>query len=458
MLHLSSKLSYLFPKNNSYLSRAEKVWNWFFSFDDGYGLMTDKYLVSTGAIPEHCCNASSTDPFKKCHNSRIPGTSYNQGLLISSSAYLYRRTGNKTYLLVGMRALEAILANYTTLEGILIDEPRSYQNYQYEYACWGASSSDPGGDWFSFQGIFMLHLGYFVDLLREDGSLSDDMLDRIATFVEKTSDSAWNKSAVWPPFDNVTDACNTGPANSTLNYPKFYWWWGENTTTQMIPPDPRIFIHKTELRCYTFSESQILEGYFGSEQVCMEECMNYKNCSKYLYQTDQSAVPGTDCWIWPYNRTNHYCNLTDSDFNVGIKRPVGASCSGHCNEETPVNTSSGGVCYCDSQCAFHLDCCLDYVDLCVPEDKQSPSCKGKCTNKLYKALAQPIRGGGYCWCFEGCNPWYSDNNSDGSCCPDYTEQCQKIPIPPCIDARSQGSAVNLFIAHLLVEQKLKERV
>ena len=452
MLHLSSKLAYLFPKNDTYLLKAEKVWNWFFSFDDGYGLMTDKYLVSTGAIPENCCNSSSKDPFAKCYNSKIPGTSYNQGLLMSSSAYLYRRTGNKTYLLVGMRALEAILTNYTTDEGILIDEPRSYQNYQYDY-CWGASS-DPGGDFFSFQGIFMIHLGYFVDTLRENGTFSDDMLDKVATFVQKTSDAAWTKSAVWPPFDNVPDVCNTGPVNTTANYPKFYWWWANNNTAQIIPPDPRLYIHKTQLRCYTANNSQILEGMFGSEEKCMQKCMRYKNCSKYLYQTDQSAVPGTDCWIWSYNRTDHHCNLTDYDFNVGIKRPVGGTCMGHCNLSTPVKTANGGVCYCDSQCAKHLDCCLDYVDHCLP-NSPVPSCKGR--GKCNKAVAQPIRGGGYCWCMSGCNPWYTDNNSDGSCCPDYSEVCLKVSIPPCIDARSQGSAVNLFVAHLLLEQKLKEK-
>ena len=444
LMHLSSKLSYLFPNDSLYLSRAEKVWNWFFSFDDGYGLMTDKYLVSTGAIPEHCCNASSTDPFKKCHNSRIPGTSYNQGLLMSSAAYLYRRTGNKTYLLVGMRALEAILANYTTQEGILIDEPRSYQTYNGE--CNGALPSDPGGDWFSFQGIFMLHLGYFVDLLRENGSLSDDMLNKIAAFVEKTSDSAWTKSAVWPPFDNVTDACNTGPANSTVKYPKFHWWWGDNTTSQIIPPDPSIFFHKTQLRCVG-NDTQLWEGLTNDENICRDKCLKNSNCSKYLFSSYED-VPGTDCWIWSYNRTDHSCPKGDYDFNVGVKRPVGASCSGHCNKDTPVNTSSGGVCYCDSQCAFHLDCCLDYVDHCLPEDKQFPSCKGMC-NKIH---ALPIRGGGYCWCMAGCNPWYTDNNSAGSCCLDYPVECEQVSIPPCLDARSQGSALNLFIAHLKLEQ------
>ena len=444
LLHLSSKLAYLLPKNDTYLLKAEEVWNWFFSFDDGYGLMTDKYLVSTGAIPEKCCNPSSTDPFLKCHNSKTPGTSYNQGLLMSSSAYLYRRTGNKTYLLVGMRALEAILSNYTTDEGILIDEPRSYQTYNGQ--CNGALPSDPGGDYYSFQGIFMSHLAYFTELLKENGSLPDDMFNRIKLLIEKTSDSAWTKSAVWPPFDNALDACNTGLLKPNVTYPKFHWWWGENTTEQIMPRDPSIFFHKTQLRCFG-NDTQLWKGLTNDENICKEKCLINSSCSTYLYSSYQE-VPGTDCWLWSYNRTDHLCNGTDYDFNVGIKRPVGASCAGHCNTSTPINTSSGGVCYCDSQCPKHLDCCLDYVDLCLPQDKQFPSCKGTCN----KPRALPLRGGGYCWCFSGCNPWYTDNNSAGSCCIDYVQECQQISIPPCLDARSQGSALNLFIAHLHVEQ------
>ena len=401
--------------------------------------MTDKYLVSTGAIPEHCCNASSTDPFKKCHNSRIPGTSYNQGLLMSSAAYLYRRTGIETYLLVGMRALEAILVNYTTQEGILVDEPRSYQTYNG--LCRGGIS-DPGGDYYSFQGIFMLHLSYFVDLLRENG-LPDDMLERVRNFVAKTSDTAWRRSAVLPPFDDV---CNSSPKETS--HPKFHWWWGYNNTRQIIPPDTHIFFHASQIDCRV--SSRILwKGLLGLEEKCQKKCFEYQNCSKYRYQIDQLVVPGTDCWLLSYHRNNHSCLLSDSNFNVGIKRPVGASCSGHCNKDTPVNTSSGGVCYCDSQCAFHLDCCLDYVDHCLPEDKQFPSCKGTCN----EALPLPIKGGGYCWCQEGCVPWYTDNNSDGSCCPDYAEQCKNITFPPCLDARSQGSAVNLFLAHMKISLK-----
>ena len=406
--------------------------------------MSSKYLVSTGANPERCCNSSSADPFSRCVNSKISGTSYNQGLLMSSAAYLYRRTGNKTYLSVGMRALEAILTNYTTKEGVMVDEPRSYQNYEYQ--CWGASS-DPGGDWYSFQGIFMLHLGYFTKLLRENGSLSNQTFSIIRKFVETTSNAAWLRSAAWPPF-KPNDACNTGPNNPKVNYPKFHWWWGGETTQQIIPPDPRIFLHKIQLRCHTLgNETQLWEGMLDNEGTCTIKCMNNENCSKYLFQTDQEAVSGLNCWLWSYNRYDHICNGSDYDFNVGIKRPIGASCKNHCGSKEPLKLEHGGMCYCDSNCTKHLDCCLDYADLCLPD--KPPTCKGLCN----VVEPRPIRGGGYCWCMSGCNPWYTDNNSDGSCCPNYHEQCEKVSIPFCLDARSQGSALNLFLTHLGLQKE-----
>ena len=204
MLHLSSKLAYMFPNESRYLVDAQKIWDWFFSFDNGYGLMSDKYLVSTGANPERCCNATHNDSYSRCHNSKISGTSYNQGLLMSSSAYLYRRTGDKKYLSTGLRALNAILSNYTTKKGVIKDEPRSYQTYSYQ--CW--AGTDPGGDWYSFNGIFMLHLSYFTELLAETGSLSHYDLENIKQLVKCTSDSAWNVSTVWPPF-RQPDICNT---------------------------------------------------------------------------------------------------------------------------------------------------------------------------------------------------------------------------------------------------------
>ena len=439
VLHFSSKLAYMFPEQSQYLERAQLVWDWFFSFDNGHGLMSSKYLVSTGAVPEKCCNATSPNPYSRCHNSNIPGTAYNQGLLISASANLYLRTGNTTYLSIGLHAVEAILKNYTTKDGILVDEPRSYQSYQ-DYEC--AAGADPGGDWYSFNGIFMLHLGYYIELLHDNGSLPKATYDGVVSLIKKTSDAAWNRSAVWPPFVKGADACNVGvpKPNPNITYPKFHWWWGKHVTQQMTSPDPRHFFHKVSLRCITLSDDQLWEGLVTSEDNCTKKCLDNPLCSKYLFSTYQD-IPGTNCWIWNYNRTDHSCPQGDTDWNVGIKRPLGnATCAGRCGSKEPQKLEHG-VCYCDADCATHLDCCLDYADHCLAG--RPPSCKGQCT----KIHAQPIPGGGYCWCFDGCNPWMTDNNSDGSCCPDYPEQCLAIKMPTCLDARSQGSALNLFLAH-----------
>ena len=434
MMHLGSRLAFMFPNETRYVQSVEKIWEWFFGFDAGSGLFSDNNLLSTGAIPAKCCNSSTRDPFRKCHNSKIPGTSYNQGLLLSSSAYLYRTTGDKKYLNTGIRVLEAVLANFTTEEGILLDEPRSYQTYNY--GCYG-TTSDPGGDWYSFQGIMMLHLSYFTELLAETGALSAQMLLNIVKLTNATSDSAWRKSSVWPPF-TLNDACNTNGLSANSSYPKFHWWWNANVVHQTMPPDPQLFFHKTTLRCFG-NETQLWEGTVTDEDTCKAKCMNNSSCSKYLFK--QYETSGLNCWLWPYNRTNHVCNGTDLNYNVGFKRPVGnATCFGRCGSKDPQNVAHG-VCYCDANCAQHRDCCLDYAETCQPNEPIS--CKGLCNT----VQTRPLIGGGYCWCFDGCNPWFTDNNSDGSCCLDYPEQCLGVSMPTCLDARSQGSALNLFLAH-----------
>ena len=445
-MHLASKLSYLLPQHPKYLDDAQKIWDWFFSFDNGSGLMSEQYLVSTGAVPGECCNSTSDDPSTKCSNSKVSGTSYNQGLLLSSSAFLYKRTGDKKYLSVGLRALEAIFQNYTTDEGILIDEPRGYQSYQTGVC---STWSDPGGDWYSFSGIFMNHLSYFTTLLADNVTLSPPLLQRIKRLVQLSSDAAWNRSAVWPPFVQE-DACNTGPLAPSVTYPKFHWWWGKNNTVQpIVPPDPGTFFHKGELRCTALSnDTQALwEGVVAKEENCRNRCSSHSNCSKYMFRTYlESDNNFANCWMWSYNRSDHTCSKHDVGFSVGAKRPVGGTCAGRCSSKEPVKFQEG-VCYCDSDCAKHLDCCLDYVNHCITSNVPI-TCKGWCG----KSEPLPVRSGGYCWCVEGCLPWSTDNNIDGSCCPDYSTTCQNVTIPTCLDARSQGSALNLFIAHMKITQ------
>ena len=278
----------------------------------------------------------------------------------------------------------------------------------------------------------------------KNGSMPLDTLSSINILTQKTSDAAWSKSAVKPPFD-TTNACQVGSGANKNNasFPKFHWWWGNNTAYQIIPPDPHLFFRMSQLRCVAVGNStQIWDGNVKTEDDCKEKCAKNSNCSKYLWELYVENVNSSNCWIWAYNRTDHVCNHTDYDWAVGAKRPKGlASCANKCGSHEPQKLEHG-VCYCDSNCSEHIDCCLDYADHCRPA--QPISCKGHCNG----LSPLPIQGGGYCWCRTGCNPWYTDNNSDGSCCPDYVAECSKIAIPQCLDARSQGSALNLFLSHV----------
>jgi hypothetical protein len=442
MLHFSAKLAYMFPNESRYLTDSIRVWNWFYSFDGGRGLMSDTNMVSTGAIPEKCCNTTAGS-YSRCYNTRLSGTSYNQGLLMSSAAFLYLRTGNVTYLNTSLMLLGAILHNYTTSDGILIDEPRSYQSF--EGSCW--AGADPGGDWYSFNGIFMLHLGYFADLLVKNKSIDPHVLESIKTLVNRTSEAAWNRSAVWPPFNSVVDGCQVGvqPVDANAKLPKFHWWWGKDQIAQVIPPDPRYFFHRRKLGCVAVKGSSPLwKGNVAKEKQCLLKCKGDRKCSKYHFKIAPSIsdMKKTNCWLWSFNRSTHTCRTNNEGFNIGVKRPVGnTSCAARCNSKEPL-TVDEGVCYCDSSCAEHMDCCLDYADHCKP---QAPIlCKGQCQD----LTPRPIPQGGYCWCFDGCNGWFTDNNSDGSCCYDYPQECMGVSMPTCLDGRSQGSALSLFLTQM----------
>ena len=146
-----------------------------------------------------------------------------------------------------------------------------------------------------------------------------------------------------------------------MKYPKFHWWWGQNVVAHpVVPPDPLPYFHTTQLHCHTAGENntQLWQGMVTDEDACVQKCATNHDCSKYLYQTYQDAVQNLNCWIWSYNRTNHICGLGDYEFNVGIKRPVrNITCAGHCNSEDPLMMGHR-VCYCNSNCTQHLDCCL----------------------------------------------------------------------------------------------------
>ena len=88
----------------------------------------------------------------------------------------------------------------------------------------------------------MDHLAYFIDQLAANHSILGPTLQNIKNLVQLSSEAAWNRFAVWPPF-SASDACNSGLLNPKVKYPKFHWWWSQNVTIQRtVPPDPRKYI------------------------------------------------------------------------------------------------------------------------------------------------------------------------------------------------------------------------
>ena len=70
---------------------------------------------------------------------------------------------------------------------------------------------------------------------------------------------------------------------------------------------------------------------------------------------------------------------------------------------------------------------------------------------LAATAPQPLPGGGYCFCDDHCRLWFTDNNSGGSCCPDWRQVCEGVKEgTTCLDARAQGSALGLFVAAAVV--------
>ena len=246
-----------------------------------------------------------------------------------------------------------------------------------------------------------------MDVLSKNGILPPDISKDIYDLVQKTSDSSWTMPTSWAPFDSSSNGYSPSldPANKEVTYPKFHWWWWGNVKQQQIPPDPRYYFHKFNVHCVSKGkDTQIWAGKIGTELKCTQKCNTFENCSKDLYSLYSVSAPDFDCWLWSYNHSDHTCNQIAQDWNIGIRRPIGnASCVGKCGSKEPQSLDQG-VCFCDEECPKHLDCCIDYAQTCHPDVQIS--CKGNCD----EAIAQPIPGGGYCWCDLSCNPLFSYNH------------------------------------------------
>ena len=516
VLHSAAKLANpaVNPIDHSrFLNAAVEIWNWIFAFDNGRGLFASNGIMSTGASPEWCCSPTSAANVSlghTCVNSRVPGMSYNHGLLMSSAAILYNITGKSDYLTRGLALLDAAYENLTNSDGAVRDLQRGSRSLVTSPSECGAYSGDPGSDFFSFKGIFITHLNYFAQTLRESAALKSDALAKVRSIVTNSSNNVWTKSRAGPPFNGTTDACGSAPKNAS--YSKYHWWWTTSNVSIETPPNPYFWFDKKGLSCtYDLNSSFIFwNGTASSKDECQSRCANetYSNCTKFMFKTNEEvgaegscpcfACDGTPCdhcvyclpkgkkacptkksqgcyttakvgcncdtppqipncvlykqipWSGFDRKKGASCAVPSYQYTVVAKRPLSpTNASTSCKGRCDNNTSTAknGSCFCDAACARHMDCCLDYVDECVSADQQTATCLGKCTAK-----PRPIRGGGYCFCDSGCTNTFTDNNSYGGCCADYLWRCEGGPRDQtCFDARTQTQAVSVFVAHHAVD-------
>jgi len=108
----------------------------------------------------------------------------------------------------------------TNSEGLLIEQPTPPDPY-HSGQCRFVNS--PGGDWYSFKGIFLRHLGYFVS---EVGhlALNASQLTRIHAFVKTNADAVWNFASASAPFP-WADVCNENQDFRGTEPWKFHWQW-----------------------------------------------------------------------------------------------------------------------------------------------------------------------------------------------------------------------------------------
>jgi predicted alpha-1,6-mannanase (GH76 family) len=218
----SAKLAML-TQDDKYLNISIATWNFIHK-----GMIAENGLVSNGLIG-NCCDTN-------CKNDNGPGYTYNQGLYIASSAYLYILTQETDYLDKGEKLLIAcmdILQN----NGILSEvpehpgyDPGCAVNTGVECDCSSrkccvdsvtkkcfkpsgcSTNPDTGGDWFSFKGIFMRSLPIFLKL-RPNA--------RCSQFIMDTCNGIWKNAKV-----NGIDDRNVCSDNKlSLSYPKFAPKW-----------------------------------------------------------------------------------------------------------------------------------------------------------------------------------------------------------------------------------------
>ncbi|KAK7754420.1 hypothetical protein SLS62_003714 [Diatrype stigma] len=117
------------------LDRALREWDWF----RNSGMINGANLINDGLLEDA---ATQT-----CANNNAPTWTYNQGVVLTGLAELYRTTGDGTYLDAARRVADAVLASPALLgAGGILTEPCT------------ASGEDCDPDRTAFKGIFMRQL------------------------------------------------------------------------------------------------------------------------------------------------------------------------------------------------------------------------------------------------------------------------------------------------------------
>lgn len=506
LTHLAARLAAAAgtPADESrrYLERARAAWSWIFAFDGG--LLTGG-VMSTGAQPAWCCHPASGAEGGNgtCANSGVAGMSYNHGILLSTAGLLYNLTGEGAFLSRATSLLAAAAANLTNGEGAIRDVQRGSRSQRVP--CNASDGHDPGSDFFSFKGIFASHAAYFARFVRDE--LTEGMRSQLVSLLEASSEHAWSRSAVWPPFPKE-DSCDVaggaaggaegggegggkdggegggegggdaaphvrGVSAVAAGPPKFRWWWSSDQGAIETPPDPRHWLAKADLNCAYAEALWRWNGTTPTQQACEARCGASSACTKYAWGAQSRQCRLLAAYDGP-DRGSVGCTHAKG-WTVGAKRPPNAaagassSCGGRCGDAEAEAEAEGAreggaarACMCDAACSLHLDCCLDYATACLDVERRTPSCEDRCWGahggasagvapgapQGAQAAAVPIPGGGYCYCDEGCVNKFTDNNSEGSCCADYQWRCaggERDQL--CMDARTQAQALHLFVAH-----------
>jgi hypothetical protein len=169
---LAASLHNRIPGDELYLQRAVKVWEWL----RDSGMINSEKLVNDGLTVD-------------CQNNGQTTWTYNQGVILSGLAELYRATGEEEYLTAAREIADAVIANeLLSPNGILTEPCDAVEGCRSDHA--------------TFKGIFMKHLAE-LDVVLEDRPYRGYMLQNVESMWENARNATNDLyGVIWDgPFD-----------------------------------------------------------------------------------------------------------------------------------------------------------------------------------------------------------------------------------------------------------------